>query len=421
MAPESEIQITKTGEEPGATSLRVEVPLARVQAAEDAAVRRYAKRAKLPGFRPGRAPVAVVRRHFRDAIRESVLRELIGESWRVALDREKLKPIADPRVRDLKFADNAPVTFELLVEVKPEIELPRLGRFVLPRRVQRVSDEAVDAQLEALRRQKAPWVPVDGERPAAGDLVSVGIATLEAGPEGAWGEPRQYQLQLGAGQAIPDLEEQIRGLTPGETAESTVQFPDDFPDESKRGQRRTVRITLHEVKRQQLAPLSDELARELGDFDSVSELRTAVREDLEAEARREADADVRRALLDQLIAANHVQAPRPLVQRALSAFARAYDVPDAQLERFAAEFAPIAERQVQRDLILDAVAERFDLRATPEHLDRRIAEIAQRRGTDPGQLRASLEKAGRLDELKRNLTEEKVFSYLLAQSTVKEE
>jgi trigger factor len=414
----SAIQISKVKEEPGATSLRVEVPVDRVQAAERKAAGQYQKRARLPGFRKGKAPLDVVRKKYREAIRESVIRELIEDGWKAALDQEGLKPIADPRVRDLKFEDEGPVTFELQVDVKPDIALERVGGFKLTRRAQAVTDEMVDQQLDEVRKQKAPWVPVTGERPRQGELVSVSITTVTQGePE----EARQYQLHLGTGQAIPDLEDRIMELKPEETADATVTYPDDFPDETKRGQTRSVRVTLHEVKRQELPELTDDIARELGDFDSVEQLRAGVREDMESGARREADAELRRELIDQLIAANNLEAPRPLVQRLLSAYAQAYEVPDDQLEKFAQEFGPVAERQVRRDLVVDHLAERESLSASEEDVDGRIEEIAQRRGAKPSEVYSSLQKANQLRELERSITEEKVFDYLLEQSTVTDE
>ncbi|HWP36969.1 MAG TPA: hypothetical protein VNL18_05380, partial [Gemmatimonadales bacterium] len=199
-----------------------------------------------------------------------------------------------------------------------------------------------------------------------------------------------------------------------------VRLPDDFPDASKRGQQRRVRITLHEAKRQALPEVDDAFAREIGDFESVADLERAVRQDLEAAAAREADADVRRQLLEQLVAANNVQAPRPLVERLLATYVQGYQIPDDQLERFALEFRPIAEGQVKRDLVLDYVVETHNLKATEEELDARIAELARRRKTDPGQLYASLQKAGRLRDIERTITEEKAFAFLLQQSTVTE-
>ncbi len=410
-----EIQITKLKEEPGATSLKVEVPVERVRATAHAAATRYAKRAKLPGFRKGKAPLSVVRKQYRSAIREDVIRELVTASWKAAVDQEDLKPIADPRVRALSFEDDQPVTFELTVEVKPEITLSRVGGFRLKRQVAPVTDPMVDQQIEELRRQKAPWLPIEDARPQAGELVSVEIVTLEGDDPG---DAKPYQLVLGTGQAIPDLEERIMALLPGETREGEVRYPDDFPDQARRGETRRVRVTLHEVKRRALPDLTDEFARELGDFESVADLRRALRDDLEASATRDADAEVRRQVIDELVAANGIEAPRPLVQRLLSVYAQSYGVPDDRLERFATEFGPIAERQVRRDLIIDHLAEREQLTATRDDLDARLTELAARRKADRVQLEASLRKANQLRDLERSLTEEKVFHYLLEQSSI---
>jgi trigger factor len=412
------IVVTRSSEEPGVKNLKVEVPVELVDTAEKKAASYYAKRVKLPGFRKGKVPLPVIRKKFSDAIRENVIRELVEESWKTALDQEDLQPIADPQIRDLKFEAGVPITFEMSVAVKPELELGRIGGFKIKRKIPKVTDAMVESQLEDLRRQRAPWVPVEGARPTPGQLVSVTITPLE---QGEASEGKQYQIVLGEGQALPDIEERIMQMLPNEAVDAAVRFPDDFPDEAKRGHERSVRIELHEVKRQDLPEISDEFAREVGDFDSAQALTAAVREDLEADARREGDAEARRQLLEEIEAANSVEAPRPLVQRVMSAFAEAYKVPDERLEKFAAEFSPVAERQVKRDLIIDHVAEKESLKATEEDVDFRIEEIAKRQNTDPSKVYSSLQKAKRLNELERSITEEKVFNYLMEQSTIVDE
>src|SRR6266704_2490240 len=366
----ADIQIKKTGEEPGAAALVVTVPPEHVREAEERATADYQRRARLPGFRRGKAPAAIVKKQFADDIRQQALQELIRESWSIALEQEKLKPIADPHIHNLKWETGAgaPVTFEFHVEVKPAIKLERLANFRLTRTVPKVTDEMVAAQLNELRGQRAPWLPVTGEKPKPRDLVQVTIATREGAQVK---DPQPYQLVLGEGRAIPELEQRIMGLLPGETIDTIVRFPDDFAGE-----------------------------------------------DLEQEAAREADARVRGELIEQIVAANRVVAPRPLVERVLYAYAQAYSIPEERWEQFATEFRPVAEAQVRRDLVLDAVVERHGLRATPEELDGRIRELAGRRGMPAEQLRASLEKAKRLRDVERSLTEEKVFTFLLSQSTV---
>jgi trigger factor len=258
---------------------------------------------------------------------------------------------------------------------------------------------------------------VAGEKPKPKDLVDVTIATRE---QEEVKDPQPYQFVLGEGRAIPDVEERIMNLTPGESVDATVRFPDDFAEAAKRGQTRDVRVSLREVKRQQLPPLDDALAREMGDFESLEALRAAVASDLKKEAEREADARVRAALVEEIIQANNVVAPRPLVERALALYAQAYDVPEERWEQFAKEFRTVAESQVRRDLVLDYVVESQNLRATEAELDQRIQELAERRSMPAAQLYASLEKAKRLRDVARSITEDKVFAYLLSQSTVEQ-
>ncbi len=413
----SDIEIIKTATEPGAASLAVLVPAENVRAAEERATRAYQSRARLPGFRKGKVPPAVIRKHFADDIRQATLEDLVRESWKRALTQESLQPIAEPHIHNLKWEPGAPVTFEFHVEVRPEIAIERVGGFKLARSVAPVTAEQVETQLQALREQKAPWVPVTGEQPRLKDLVNVAIATRR---DGAATDPQRYDFVLGEGRAIPEVEERVLGLRPGETVDATVRFPDDFPEEAKRGQSRDIQLTLNEVKRQELPPLDDAFAREVGDFDSLDALRRAVREDLEREAVREADARVRSELLEQLVAANRVVTPRPLVDRALRVYAEAYGIAEERFDEFAQELRPLAEAQVRRDLVLDALVERHGLRATEDDLDRKIQELAAKRNVAAGEMYATLEKAKRLRDLERGITEDKVFQFLLSQSTVDE-
>jgi trigger factor len=413
----SQITVEKTAEDSASKSLRVTVPVDRVREAEARALKYYAQRARLPGFRPGKAPDTVVRKRFGDAIRQTVLEEVIRESWETAKTNESLKPITDPAIRNLKFEEGSPIEFELHVEVRPELTLGRVGGFRVERRETAVHESAVEEQLARIQEQKAAWIPVEGTKPSPGQMVRVEVATIENGAASA---SQPHNLVLGDNQTIPELEEQIMSLLPGETRDAEVRFPDDHPDESRRGQTRHLRITLHEVKRQELPPLDDALAREAGDFESLEALRAAVRQDLEREAAREADAELRRSLMAQVVEANNIQAPDSLVHRLMHSYAEMYKVPEEQLATFEQQFHQIAEEQVKRDLALEALVDAHGLRATEADLDERINTMAVARGVPAGQIYASLEKSKRLGELERAITEEKAFDFLLKQSTVEE-
>ena len=411
------ITITKTSEDAASKALRVTVPVERVREAEDKAVRQYAKRARLPGFRQGKAPEAVVRRRFSNEIRQWVIETVIREGWEEAKTAESLKPIADPSVRNLKFEEGQPVEFELVVEVRPEPKLERVGGFSLTRRVPPVTDEMVAEQLARLREQRASWLPIETEKPAPGQMVRVDVAPIEAGEVK---EAQPYSFVLGDGTALPALEEQIMTLRPGETVDTEVRFPEDHSNPELRGKSRTVRITLHELKRQELPPLDDSFAKEVGDYETLEALKVAVREDLARAAGREADAALREQLVEQLVDANGVEAPPSMVERMLHGLLHAYEVPHDKAESFYGEFRPIAVNQVRRELVLTTLAERENLKASEADVDARIAKIAEQRKSTPAQVYTSLQQAKRLSELERSITEEKVFNWLLSQSTVTE-
>jgi trigger factor len=411
-----DIQITTKKSEGVERLLEVSVPLATVQAEEDKTARHYATSVRLPGFRPGKAPAAMVKKRFKDAIRQQVLETLVQEAFKEVMEREKLDVAAQPHVHDVKFDDGQPLTFELHLEVKPTIALARTEGFRVTRSAKAVTDDTVSEQIEKLRDDKATWAPVE-EQPREGDMVKVSLATPEKVgdemPEGS-----SYDLVLGGGQAIPGVEELVMELKPGETRERVVKWPDDFPDEAQRGTTKNVRVTLKEVKRKSSPALDDAFAREVGDFDSLEALRTAVRADMEEHSTRDADALVRQSLLDQVAEANPFDVPPSWISRMIDAYMQAYEIPADQKQQFATEFAAVAEKQVRRDMLIDTIAEQQQLTATEKDVDDRVAKVAEQRKADPGQVYSSLQKAGRLPEIERSITEEKVFEWLTSRNEV---
>jgi trigger factor len=411
-----DIQITTKKSEGVERLLEVSVPLVAVRDEEEKTAKRYAASVRLPGFRPGKAPPAMVRKRFKDAIRQQVIETLVQEAFKEVMEREKLDVAAQPHVHDVKFEEDKPFTFELHLEVRPKVELARTEGFTVTRNAATITDEQVAEQLETLRDQKATWAPVE-EQPREGDMVNVLLSTPQGeGDEMPEGQP--YPLVLGSGQAIPGIEELVMELKPGETKERVVKWPDDFPDEAQRGQSKKVRVTLQEVKRKSAPALDDAFAREVGDFDGLDALRAAVRADLQEHATRDADAAARSQLLDQIIEANPFDVPPSWVNRMIDAYMQAYQIPEEQRKQFAGEFATVAEKQVRRDMLIEALAERQQLAASEKDVDDRVAKVAEQRGADPGQVYASLQKAGRLPEIERSITEEKVFEWLTARNEV---
>ena len=386
-----------------------------VKAAEEKAVKRYASAARMPGFRPGKAPLHLIKKAYAAQIREEAVESLVQDAWKQALDQEKLEPIAQPHVHDLKFEDGQPLTFDIHIEVRPDIAIESTDGFTVARPSEIVTEEMVQEQLETLREQRAALAPVE-EKPQPGDQVRVQIASQEEG--GEMPEQREYPLELGKGQAIAGIEELIMEATPGTTVERPVRWPDDFPDEAQRGKAKLTRVTLLEVKRKCLPALDAAFAAELGDFDSVEALTEAIRKDMGEHVKREADSAVRELLLDQVIAANPFEIPNAWVRQVMGAYMQMYQVPEGMQERFAGEFRPMAERQVRRDVVIDTIAEKESLVASTADVDGKVAQMATERGVDTGVLYVELEKAGRLKELERTVTDDKVFSWLIGRNTV---
>ena len=409
------ITITPTESAGVSRRMQISVPADTVASYEEKAARKYATQARIPGFRPGKAPAAMVRKRYAAEVRQEAIELAMNDAFREAVDRAGLKLAAQPHVHDLKAEPGQPLEFELHCEVRPELTLEKLDGLTVVRRDSVVTDNLIDDQLEKLREQKADWAPVE-DKPAPGDMVTVMLATADA--DGSLPEGKEYRLVLGGGQAIAGIEELIMETALGGTTERQVRWPEDFPDESQRGATKLVRVVLTDVKRKSLPALDDAFAREIGDFDTVEILRDAVRADMGEHSKREAEADVRGQIIDQIVEANPFDVPKAWVMQLVDGYMQMYGVPDAEKGRFTQEFVPMAERQVRRDLIIDTIAERESLTASASAVDARIEELAKARNVDPGQVYAQLQKSGRLQEIERELTEGLVFGWLLEKNPV---
>ena len=412
-----DIQITATKSEGVERRLQVAVPPARVAEARSKAANRVAQQVRIPGFRPGKAPTAMIRKQYAAAIDQEAVEALLREAFDAVLAKEQLQLVAQPHAHDIKFGEDEGLSFELHCEVRPELSLERLEGFRVMRPKDVVSDEQVQEQIDQLRDQRASWSPAEG-KPLEGDLVTVMLATAD--DDGTIPEGKEYRLVMGAGQAIPAIEEVIMTLDQGEATERPVKWPEDFPDEAQRGKTKSVRATLTEVKRKALPTLDDTFAREMGDFESLDAFTAVVRKDMTESAIREADSAARTQLLDEIVTANPFDIPPSWVKQMIKAYAEAYKIPEEEMGKFGEEVRGMAERQVRRDLILDTIAEREKLAATEADVDEKVAELAGKRGMEPGPLYASLQKAGRLRELERSITEERVFSWLLGKNVVEQ-
>src|SRR5690606_38509071 len=210
----SELRVAVAEPRSWARRLTITVPGERVQRERQEVARRLAKRIRIPGFRQGKVPTNVVERQFGAAIDQEALERVVSEAYREALEREQFQPITQGEVENIDYSPGSDLTFDVEFEIRPVIELERLGGFEIRRERPDVTEEEVDRVIERVREQQAVWHPVEDESPLVGDMVAVEITPLGEGAEEA--KPRQYQIVLGEGEAVPSVEEAIRTLKPGE-------------------------------------------------------------------------------------------------------------------------------------------------------------------------------------------------------------
>lgn len=415
------IDVSLTEGEGWARTLMVTVSGERVNRTRTAEAQRLSRSVKLKGFRKGKVPATVVEQRFGHEIDDRVQQRLLDEAYREAIREADLSPAGPGRITDVRYEPGEAFVFQAELEVMPRVQLGRTGGFQVSRTVAPVTDEEVEEIFQQIREENGDWSAV-GRRPTTGDRVSVTISPLEAGSDAPDGEGTPYQLVLGEGKALDDVEAAIQTLTPGEAGIFSIEFPREAEGGEAEGDAvitRRLHVRLNQVEEKELPELNDEFAASIGDFDSVDALETAVREDLVRHHENESEENLRGALMEALREANPFVVPQALVDRYLGNMVQSPgDVDPEELRRMREAIGPHAERQIRDQLLLEAVIEQEDLQPAPGDVEARIAELAESRGVDPAKLRRELAREGRIDALGQNLAVEKAFAYLKEQSGV---
>lgn len=411
--------------------LTITVPADHVRKTRGSVTQQLSRNVRLPGFRQGKIPARMLEQRYGPSIEQETVDRLIQEAYREALQSENFDPITQGQVENVEYEPGAELTFQVEFEVRPQIVLNRLHGFTAARPSTQVGEDEVDAVLEQLREDQAVWHPLEeGAKPDFGDQVTVEITPLD--PDGApknAGEPvRPYRFVLGEGQAIADVEAAIMTLTTGEQEQFTVRFPDDFADEAQRGQEQFLRIALTGAQRRELPELDDEFARGFGEFDSLQALRERVMVDLRTNAEQRAEGEVRNQLIGQVVEANPFEVPTSMVDRYLDHMTGQPEGRDApsepspeeaeRMQQMRGMLRPQAELGLKQILVTERIAEQEGLRATQDEIDERVEALAEQHGRSPGEVWIQLEKAGQLDVLEREITEDKVFRFLLEKNHV---
>jgi len=358
-----EAEVEKAG---ARVSMRITVPADAVASHVDEVARIFRQRAKLQGFRRGKAPMEIVRQRFKDEIRDQVLDHLIPEHIGAEIRSRSLRPINNPVLEGVELAPGEPLEFRVSFDVAPEIQITGYKDLEATRTLALVTDEAVDKAIGGLRERAAKLESVDaGEGAQAGDYVRATIALFPRDGKGKKLAEEDRYVHVGQEKAVPGLNSQLEGLIVGATRELITELGDSYPNDLLAGKEVSCRLRVSEIKRRHLPAIDDELARDFGLTD-LKELRAKAREDLARRLQEEADEDVARQLLDQVLAANPTDTPQSLVearldrsvQRAAQELARQGIDPRHSIDwsAFRAENRPHAERAVTEEILLDEIA-----------------------------------------------------------------
>ena len=410
-------------------NVRVEIPTDIVNAEIDRVAKDYSRKARIPGFRPGKAPARVIKARFKDQILHDVAHDLIPRAVDDALRERGVEPLETPDVRDVTLEEDKPLTFTASFDTLPPFDPGDFSTIRVQRPKVAIDDAAVAGALERLRGRAARFEPVEGRGVDHGDT-----ATLDLERRGASGEPDTHtdvSVELGAKANPPGFDEQLLGLQVGDTKTFTIHYPADYAIAELADTDMTYTVTVKALKRRVLPELDDEFAKDLGEFDTLDALKARVRADLEHEARHAAERDVRGELMKQLAARLAFDVPPSLVDREvdrrLEDFARR--LIDEQIDPRQAGIDWNAFRESQREaareavagaLVLDEVARREHLDPTAEEIEAEVSRYAERTGRAPAAVRAALEKEGGLSRVAAGLRREKSIDFVTARATIAE-
>jgi trigger factor len=408
-------------------TITIEIPSDVVDAEINRVAQGYSKQAKLPGFRPGKVPATIIKQRFKDQILHDVMHGLIPRAVEAALQERGIEPVDTPNIKDVAVEEGQPLKFTAAFETVPPFDPGDLSTLTATRPSRAITDEDVDQMLQRLRERAAKSEPVEGRPVAEGDTVVLDIERKEGDAEVDRHE--NVSVELGASANPPGFDENLAGLTVGETKTFMVHFPEDYTVPELANTDVTYTVTVKEVRRKILPDLDDEFAKDLGAFESLADLRTRVRSDLDEEAADNARRHLRAEILKQLAERATFEPPASLVEREidrrLEEFARQLVHQHVDPRQAGIDWAQFREAQrepargaVAAALVLDEIARRENLSVSAEDVDKEIEQFAARAGRTPAALRAQFEKEGGLGRLAAGLRREKAVDLALSRARI---
>ena len=403
-------------------SLEISIPVQEVETETTRVAEDVRKKAKLPGFRPGKVPTSLVLKQFAGTIRQQVLESLIPKHLQKQFEADNLNVVGTPDISDVHFHDGEPLTFKAEFEVVPPIELGEYKDVEVPYHDPEVTDEDVNKRIEELRDQKAEYVNIDPRPLEKGDYAVVALESID-GIEGPPVKQDEMVLEMGGEDTFEAFTDNLLGLSPGDEKEFQVSYPEDYGAKRMAGKTITFRATVKGIRKKELPELNDEFAQDLGDYRNLDELRDAIRKSIFGQREFEAQQDAKNKIVDVLVERHEFPVPEVFVERqiknrveqSLRAMAgEGIDPKSIKLdwEKVKATQRDKAVHEVKASMLLSRISEREAIHATRDEVDREVERIARQQREPVAAVQMRFEKDGTLGRIASHIQTEKTLSFL---------
>jgi trigger factor len=419
---EDEVQITIKELEAAKVEMTVVIPSAEVEKSVQGKLKEYGRKAQFKGFRKGKAPISLIQKVYGEQARGEALNDLLNRSYPEALAQEDLRPIEQGSIEKMDHEPGGDLSYVAHVEIEPRLKAAGYEGIEVRRAPREVTDEDLGSALEQLRRQYANWAPVEGDGAADGDQLTCDIQ--ETDEAGADLEDRLYksiQVELGKAAYGPQFDEKMAGATAGETRSFEVKNDENDPDPDIAGKIEYYRVTVHELKRPELAELDDEFAKEVPPgFDTLDELKVKVREDLDKQLANALKQQENNLLIEKIIEANPVELPEKMIEDQLDAIIRQAKAGtsnpiDESIVR--KSYRDQVTRNLHWSMVARSIVRQEGVKVEDADMDQEIGRFAAQMGQDPASARLQLKRMGALDRLRDEVMDRKLMDFLREKNT----
>ncbi|CAM4032833.1 trigger factor [Saccharibacillus endophyticus] len=412
--------------------LEVEVSAERVEAALDKAFQKVVKKANVPGFRKGKVPRSIFEARFGvESLYNDAIDILLPEAYSEAVEEAGIFPVDRPEIDIDQFGKGQTMKFKAKVTVKPEVKLGEYKGAEVPVSEVDVTDAEIAEELERLQTRHAELIVVDEEAAANGDTVSIDFDGYVGDEAFEGGKAENYALELGSGSFIPGFEEQVVGMSTGDSKDVNVTFPETYHAAELAGKEAVFKVKLHEIKRKQLPELDDEFAKDVSEFDTLDEYKADLKTQIADRKKRENDAARENAVVEAVAAKAEVEIPEAMIEGEVENMMRDFDNRLRQqgmnlemytsfsgqtVEDLRAQMKSDAEKRVLNNLVLEAIAKEENISASEEDIEKELQTMADMYKRSIDEIRSILGANGSLSSLNDEITLRKTIEFLLENS-----